>query len=279
MTRLPTQRTTPTADALPVAFALAALGLHLTCLTQYGWFRDELYYMASTRHLAWGYVDHPPLSIALLTLVRTILGESLAAIRIVAALFGAITVFLTGRLARAAGGGAFATSLACLSALLAPVYLAVGHFYSMNAIEMALWPAASLLLLRALHRLDAGTAFLCEVDIPVLERHELALPHQRQQIIVVVRRLSYPLQQVEEDAELLRVEALQHLQLTNAVLVEKPRDVVAGALLLVEDDTPLPLQTRLDHLKRQLVGVLPDRGKRFLDRFERARVHRVVRQV
>jgi len=106
--------------------------------------------MASTRHLAWGYVDHPPLSIALLALVRSLFGESLAAIRVVAALLGAVTVFLTGRLARAAGGRGFAQGLACLCALLAPVYLAVGHFYSMNAIEMALWPAASLLLLRAL---------------------------------------------------------------------------------------------------------------------------------
>ena len=106
--------------------------------------------MASTRHLAWGYVDHPPLSIALLALVRSLVGESLAAIRVVAALLGAVTVFLTGRLARAAGGRGFAQGLACLCALLAPVFLAVGHYYSMNAIEMALWPAASLLLLRAL---------------------------------------------------------------------------------------------------------------------------------
>ena len=137
-------------DAIPVAFAFATVILHLTCLTQYGWFRDELYYMASTRHLAWGYVEHPPLSIAILTLVRAIFGESLAAVRIVAALFGAATVFLTGRLTRAAGGGAFAQTLACLGATFSPVYLAIGHFYSMNAIEIALWPAASLLLLRAL---------------------------------------------------------------------------------------------------------------------------------
>jgi hypothetical protein len=136
--------------SLPAVFALAAVILHLTCLTQYGWFRDELYYMASTRHLAWGYVDHPPLSIALLAFVRALFGESLAAIRIVAALLGAATVFFTGKLARAAGGGAFAQALACLCALFAPVYLAIGHFYSMNAVEMALWPAASLLLLRAL---------------------------------------------------------------------------------------------------------------------------------
>ena len=33
---------------------------------RYGYFRDELYYMASTEHLSWGFVEHPPLSIAVL---------------------------------------------------------------------------------------------------------------------------------------------------------------------------------------------------------------------
>ena len=135
---------------IPGGFALATVLVHLTCLTRYGWFRDELYYMASTRHLAWGYVDHPPFSIGLLSIVHALFGESLAAIRIVAALLGAATVYFTGRLTKAAGGGPFAQALACLCALFAPVYLAIGHFYSMNAVEMALWPAASLLLLRAL---------------------------------------------------------------------------------------------------------------------------------
>ena len=47
-----------------IALLLAALKLaiHLTALTAYGWFRDELYYLVCARRLALGYVDHPPLS-------------------------------------------------------------------------------------------------------------------------------------------------------------------------------------------------------------------------
>jgi hypothetical protein len=48
------------------SFSFAKLALHLAFLTPYGWFRDELYYIACSEHLAWGYVDHPPLSVALL---------------------------------------------------------------------------------------------------------------------------------------------------------------------------------------------------------------------
>ncbi|HJX27526.1 MAG TPA: hypothetical protein VJ885_06405, partial [Thermoanaerobaculia bacterium] len=44
--------------ALP---ALAAVLLHLPFLGEYGWFRDELYYVVCGERLAWGYVDHPPL--------------------------------------------------------------------------------------------------------------------------------------------------------------------------------------------------------------------------
>jgi hypothetical protein len=49
---------------LLAAFAGAKLLLNLATINRYGYFRDELYYLASTEHLDWGYVDHPPLSIA-----------------------------------------------------------------------------------------------------------------------------------------------------------------------------------------------------------------------
>ena len=64
--------------------ALAKLLLHLTAITRYGYFRDELYYLASTDHLDWGYVEHPPFSIAVLALVRHVLGDSLIALRMYA---------------------------------------------------------------------------------------------------------------------------------------------------------------------------------------------------
>ncbi|HSQ61528.1 MAG TPA: hypothetical protein VLT84_14085, partial [Acidobacteriota bacterium] len=52
-------------------------------LLEYGYFRDELYYLACARHPAWGYPDQPPFSIAVLALVRALFGESLPVVRAV----------------------------------------------------------------------------------------------------------------------------------------------------------------------------------------------------
>ncbi len=131
-----------------LAFALAKLGLHLWTSSGYGYFRDELYYLACAEHLSAGYVDHPPLSVLVLALVRATLGDSLLAIRLVPALLGAATVVVTGLLVRELGGGRWASGLAMTAALISPVHLALGHFYSMNAFDLLVWALVALLVVR-----------------------------------------------------------------------------------------------------------------------------------
>ena len=118
-----------------VALVFAKLLLHGAAINQYGYFRDELYYLASTEHLAWGYVEHPPFSIAILALVRTAFGDSLMALRFVPALVGAATMCVTGLIARQLGGGRFAQGLAALSVMMSPVFLGTAHYYSMNGVK------------------------------------------------------------------------------------------------------------------------------------------------
>ena len=134
---------------MPLGFAALALLVHLPFLTRYGWFRDELYYVACARHLAWGYVDHPPLSIALLALWRFLFGDGLAIMRLAPALAHALTVLVVGRIARDLGGGRFAQVLACLAAVLAPGMLGTSSIYSMNAFDLLLWTLAVWALVNA----------------------------------------------------------------------------------------------------------------------------------
>src|SRR5882762_1843893 len=82
-------------------FGSLTLLLHFLTNSRYGYFRDELYYMVCGRHLAFGYVDQPPLSIILVRLSQLLFGDSLFAIRLFPALAGAGTVALAGMIARA----------------------------------------------------------------------------------------------------------------------------------------------------------------------------------
>jgi hypothetical protein len=134
------------------ALALAKLVFHLATSQGWGYFRDELYYIACSDRLAWGYVDHPPLSILLLRMVRETFGESLPALRLLSAVAGAASVFVTGLIARELGGGRAAQVLAALCTFFAPVFLVMGHYYSMNGIDVLCWAALALLAIRILQR-------------------------------------------------------------------------------------------------------------------------------
>ena len=129
---------------------LAELALYLLSSgpLAYGYMNDELYYFDCADRLAWGYVDHPPLSLVLLHGVRATLGDSLLAIHLLPALAACATLVLVALLARELGGGRTAQGLAALAALIAPVYLAIAGFYSMNAFEPVLWAGAALILAR-----------------------------------------------------------------------------------------------------------------------------------
>ncbi len=131
-----------------LAPALASLLMHLFTNGNYGMFRDEYYYLACADRPAWGYVDHPPLSIVILAVWKAIFGDSVASIRILPALCGSGLIFLTGAMAAALGGRARAQLLAGLAAGVGATALVVCGFYSMNAFDLLFWSGAYLLLIR-----------------------------------------------------------------------------------------------------------------------------------
>lgn len=131
-------------------FYLAAivLAVQLATAHHYGYFRDELYYLACSEHLAWGYVDQPPLIAFIAWLARAIFGDSLPAIRFLPASVGATLVVLTGKLVRELGGRRFAQGLAALAVTLAPINLSIDHLLTMNAFEPLFWMGCAFVLIR-----------------------------------------------------------------------------------------------------------------------------------
>ena len=135
---------------LLAAFPLLKLALHLLAGEGYGYHRDELYYLACANHLGAGYVDHPALSVIVLSAVRAIAGDAVTTIRIVPAVAGALTVLVIGLMVRRLGGGRFAMALAMLAAVAAPFYLALDAYYSMNAFDLLVWAVAAWMLIPVL---------------------------------------------------------------------------------------------------------------------------------
>lgn len=113
----------------------------------YGFFRDEFYYIACSNHLAWGYVDQPPFSILMLKISRFFLGDSLIAIRFLPAVLGALTVFITGKITKEMGGGIFSRAAAAVCVIIAPVYLAMNSYYSMNSFDIFFWALSFYVLI------------------------------------------------------------------------------------------------------------------------------------
>ena len=123
--------------------------------SSYGYFIDELYYIACSKRLAFGYVDHPPLSIFLLASSRWFLGDSLPAVRFLSSLGIAGTVFMTGVIVRQLGGSRIALVIAALAVIAMPVYQLMGSFYSMNAFEPLIWAIVVFLVIRMIQSEDA----------------------------------------------------------------------------------------------------------------------------
>src|SRR5437870_5086083 len=135
-----------------VALAGASFVAHMLVAANYGYFRDELYYIADGQHLQAGYVDQPLLMGWLAALLRVIAGDSLVAIHVIPALACALIVVVTGLMARELGGGRVAQLVAGVAAMFTLAFLATGSLFSMDVLDQLWWSVGSLTLIRLLRR-------------------------------------------------------------------------------------------------------------------------------
>jgi len=137
--------------ALLAAIALASFIAHLLVAGNYGYFRDELYYMDAGRHLQAGYVDFPPF-IAWLAALLEIFGDNLIALHTTTALAGACLIFLTGLMARELGGNRYAQGLAALGTAVALTFVATAGLYTMDVFDELWWALAAYTFIRLVKR-------------------------------------------------------------------------------------------------------------------------------
>jgi hypothetical protein len=112
--------------------------LHLGTAWRYGYFRDELYFVASGRHMAWGYVDQPPL-VAVVAWLAQPAHDALLALRVPPAIAAAFTVYVAVQIVRDLGGGRFAQWLGGIAVALTPAYLLLGNVLTTTSFEPLSW--------------------------------------------------------------------------------------------------------------------------------------------
>jgi len=140
--------------ALIWAIAIAKFLFHLYFNSRYGYFRDEFDYIACGNHLAWGYVDQPPLIPLIARATLAILGDSLRAVRFVPTLASSLLIVQTALIARELGGRRFALLLSGITILIAPQYLSNAGLLTTNCLEPNLWMGCAYFAILAIKRAE-----------------------------------------------------------------------------------------------------------------------------
>ena len=116
-------------------------------VNQYGFHRDELNFVENAKHLDWGYVEYPPLTLFIGWIVLQVAGTSLAALRFTGALAVVIVLWLTGMMTRDLGGKRPAQLVAMFATATGTIVLFDTKFFSYQDFDLLWWVLATYFLL------------------------------------------------------------------------------------------------------------------------------------
>ena len=134
-----------------IALLIAAkVGVTMAVADRYGWHRDELYYLASSRHLSLGYVDYPPVTPLLARLDQAVFPGSLPGLRLLTVLAGAAVIVIAALIARELGGNRLAQGLTGLAVLISPEFIGTNILFQAVSFDQVVWALACLLFVRLL---------------------------------------------------------------------------------------------------------------------------------
>lgn len=139
----------PPFAARPVALIAAAMAVVLLATSgRYGYFADELYFIAAGRELSWGYADQPPLVPLLAAGMDLLVPGSLVAVRVPAVLSIAAGAVLTAAVARELGADRRAQAIAAGAWAVAGNFAGMGHMLATASIDPVLWTGVLWALVR-----------------------------------------------------------------------------------------------------------------------------------
>jgi hypothetical protein len=162
--------------ALLSAFAALIVVLHFYIGNGYGFHRDEFQFLDDARHLQWGFVAFPPLTAFCGRIAITLFGISPQVFRLPAALVNAVSLVLTGLMARELGGRRPAQIVALFAVL--PIGLAFSSVLQYNTFDLLAWSLIVFFTARLLRTSDErywiGVGI--GIGIGVLSKYSIAFP-------------------------------------------------------------------------------------------------------
>jgi hypothetical protein len=129
-------------------FVFIKVALNALAISHFGFHRDELLHLALGDHLDWGYKEVPPFIAILAKLTATVFGNSVFAARIFTTIAAGAIVWLVGSITVELGGKMFAITLACLSFIFAPAFVASDYLFQPVIFDQLWWVLCVWLIIR-----------------------------------------------------------------------------------------------------------------------------------
>src|ERR1700750_3137934 len=108
--------------------------------------RDEFLYLAEGQHLAWGFMEVPPL-LSVFAWLTHVFGDGMFWIKLWPSLFGAATFIAAGEIVLSLGGRAFALLLLFLPFIFG-AYLRLFFLFQPNTPEVFFWTMIAFSIIR-----------------------------------------------------------------------------------------------------------------------------------
>jgi len=148
-------------------FVVLKIGLNLLAISHFGFHRDELLHLALGDHLGWGYKEVPPFIAFLAKISNTLFGTSVAACRIFPTICAGAIVWLVGLITVELGGKMFAITLACLSFIFAPAFVASDYLFQPVVFDQLWWVLCVWLIARYINYRSPKYIYLLGVVIGI----------------------------------------------------------------------------------------------------------------
>ncbi len=132
-----------------LALAAANIAFHLL-LPEYGYHRDEMYYVAIADGFSFSNLDMPPVSPLYLKLFLVLFGHSLKTVHLAASFCGSLVIVFSCLIAKELGGKRYAIAMTGIVLIFSGLAI-FGSLYTYDAVTFVLWSAVLYLIIKMLN--------------------------------------------------------------------------------------------------------------------------------